>query len=124
MDNGLSIGDALALTKNNDDNGFLSGGNGVTATYDTQADIQRGFDTNQIINKLGVTNSGLCDGLYVMNTSVLNVFNGVSGGITELWHFLNNLNDVYRELAEICSDNMDECSMAKSNVKEVYQIFN
>jgi hypothetical protein len=41
----------------------------------------------------------------------------------ELGHFLNNLNDVYRELAEICSDNMDECSMAKSKVKEVYQMF-
>lgn len=80
MDNGLSIGDALALTKNNDDNdGFLSGGaggilaliivfillfggggawggygNGAVGTYATQADIQRGFDTNQIINKLDV----------------------------------------------------------------------
>lgn len=41
----------------------------------------------------------------------------------ELGHFLNNLNDVYRELAKICSDNMDECSMAKSKVKEVYQMF-
>lgn len=41
----------------------------------------------------------------------------------ELGHFLNNLNDVYRELAELCSDNMEECSMAKSKVKEVYQMF-
>lgn len=110
MDNGLSIGDALALTKNNDENGgFLSGGaggilaliivfillfgggsawggcgNGAVGTYATQADIQRGFDTNQIINKLDGISNGLCDGFYAMNTTMLNGFNGVSGGITEL----------------------------------------
>lgn len=110
MDNGLSIGDALALTKNNDDNGgFLSGsaggilaliivfillfgggsawggyGNGAVGTYATQADIQREFDTNQIINKLDGISNGLCDGFYAMNTTMLNGFNGVSGGITEL----------------------------------------
>lgn len=113
MDNGLSIGDALALTKNNDDNGFLSGGaggilaliivfillfgnggfwggNGAAANYATQADIQRGFDTNQIINKLDGINNGLCDGFYAMNTSMLNGFNGVSGGITELGYQMQN----------------------------------
>lgn len=36
----------------------------------TQADLQRGFDTNTIVNKLdGITN-GLCDGFYALNNSV------------------------------------------------------
>ena len=41
----------------------------------------------------------------------------------ELGHFLNNVNDVYRELAKICQDDMEECSMVKAKVKEVYQMF-
>lgn len=36
----------------------------------TQSDLQRGFDTNTIVNKLdGITN-GLCDGFYALNNSV------------------------------------------------------
>ena len=65
MDNGLSIGDAIALTKNNDDNGFLSGGNGITATYDTQDNIQRGFDTNQTI-KNSVSLITVCVMVYML----------------------------------------------------------
>lgn len=113
MDNGLGIGDALALTKNNDDNGFLGGGaggilaliivfillfgnggfwggNNATAEYATQADIQRGFDTDRILSKLdGITN-GLCDGFYAMNTSMLNGFNNVGGAVSELGYQVQN----------------------------------
>lgn len=113
MDNGLGIGDALALTKNNDDNGFLSGGaggilaliivfillfgnggfwggNNAAAEYATQADIQRGFDTDRILSKLdGITN-GLCDGFYAMNTSMLNGFNSVGSAVSELGYQVQN----------------------------------
>ena len=63
-------------------NGF--GGNGALGTYATQQDIQRGFDTNTIINKLdGITN-GLSDGFYAQNTTMLQGFNGVGSAIANL----------------------------------------
>jgi len=52
--------------------GLFGGRSGGTA-----GEIQRGFDTSGIVNKLDGINSGLCDGFYAMNTSMLNGFNGV-----------------------------------------------
>lgn len=34
----------------------------------TQADLQRGFDNQSVMNKLNGLESGLCDGFYAMNT--------------------------------------------------------
>lgn len=63
-------------------NGF--GGNGALGAYATQADLQRGFDTNTIINKLdGITN-GLSDGFYAVNTGMLQGFNGIGSSIANL----------------------------------------
>lgn len=54
-------------------NGGLFGNRGGGAS----GEIQRGFDTSAITNKLDGINSGLCDGFYAMNTGMLNGFNGV-----------------------------------------------
>ena len=45
--------------------------------YATQADIQRAFDTNSILQKLDGVTYGLSDGFYTMNTATLQGFNGV-----------------------------------------------
>lgn len=113
MENGLGVADVMALSR---DNGFLSGsggsilaliivfilifgngggygwgGNNVNGYYATQADIQRGFDTNTIVNKLDGISNGICslgyDQLGVMNginTNIMQSANGINGGITEL----------------------------------------
>ena len=47
----------------------------------TQADLQRGFDTQAIVGKLDGINNGLCDGFYAMNTGMLQGFNGVQQGL-------------------------------------------
>lgn len=52
--------------------GLFGGGRGGAA-----GEVQRGFDTSAIVNKLDGINSGLCDGFYAMNTGMLNGFNGV-----------------------------------------------
>lgn len=69
-------------------NGFGGGwGNsngGYASTLATQADIQRGFDTSNIISKLDGINNGLCDGFYAVNTSLLNGFHGVDNAICNL----------------------------------------
>lgn len=104
---GLSVADALALGRDNegmfDGNGswvfflfFLLawggnwggswGGNGMngTASAYTDSAIQRGFDNQAVINKLNGLESGLCDGFYAMNTSLLNGFNGTQQAINNV----------------------------------------
>ena len=56
---------------------------GALQGYSTQADIQRGFDTQAIVGKLdGITN-GLCDGFYAVNNSMLTGFNGINTNIMQ-----------------------------------------
>ena len=58
--------------------------------YATQADIQRAFDTNTIVQKLdGITN-GLSDGFYAMNTGMLGGFNGIQRDLCTGFHAVNN----------------------------------
>lgn len=64
-------------------NGFGWGNRGVGEAVATNADLQRGFDTQAIISKLDGLSNGLCDGFYAMNTGMLNGFNGVTGAVKE-----------------------------------------
>ena len=52
--------------------GFGGGGANVFG------EVQRGFDTTGINNKLNGLENGLCDGFYAQNTNLLNGFAGVS----------------------------------------------
>lgn len=54
-----------------------NGGNGFDAA------VQRGFDTNGIMNKLEGINSGLCDGFYAMNSSLLTGFGNTQTAIMQ-----------------------------------------
>lgn len=64
--------------------GFGNNGGGALQGYATQADIQRGFDTQSIVGKLdGITN-GVCDGFYAQNTALMNGFHGVDNAICNL----------------------------------------
>lgn len=69
-------------------NGFGFGGRGEGIA--TQADIQRGFDTNTIVNKLDGISNGLCQGFYAANTTMLEGFNGTQAGIANLGYQMQN----------------------------------
>lgn len=105
---GLSAGD-LALLKDNDGmfggngswvfflffllawggNGFGFGNRGGESVA-TNADLQRGFDTNSIINKLdGITN-GLCDSTYALNNSIKDGNFATQTGINNLGYEMQN----------------------------------
>lgn len=56
----------------------------------TNADLQRGFDTQSIIGKLDGINNGLCDGFYAMNTGMLNGFHGVDNALCNGFYSVNN----------------------------------
>lgn len=103
MNEGLSAGDILALTKNNEngmwDNPFiylvwlavLGGGNGLFGNRGdaavqgaiTRSDLFEGFNNQDVNGQLrGITN-GLCDGFYAINSGLKDGFYGTQGAIAE-----------------------------------------
>lgn len=98
------------------DNGFGNRNSSRNATA-TEADIQRGFDTQAVISKLdGITN-GLCDGFYAVNNGMLTGFNGIQMNMMQgnfgLQQALNanniaamqNANALQTQLADCCCQN-------------------
>ncbi len=102
-----TLADIKAVTDNDRDNGIFGGngliillffllmlgggfggfggfGNGVAANGAlTRAELQQGFDTQEITRKLdGITN-GLSDGFYAQNTTMLNGFAGVTAAVND-----------------------------------------
>ena len=64
--------------------------NGMAEAVATNADLQRGFDTQNIISKLDGINNGLCDGFYAVNTGMLNGFHGVDNALCSGFYSVNN----------------------------------
>lgn len=100
--------------------GWGNGNNGGATPYSTsavtQADLQRGFDTQSIVSKLdGITN-GLCDGFYAANTSMLTGFNGINTNIMQTGYGIQqainadtianmqNTNALQSQLANCCCE--------------------
>jgi hypothetical protein len=103
MNEGLSAGDILALTKNNEngmwDNPFiylvwlavLGGGNGLFGNRGdaavqgaiTRSDLFEGFNNQDVNGQLrGITN-GLADGFYAINSGLKDGFYGTQGALAE-----------------------------------------
>lgn len=92
------------------------GNNGREATA-TQADIQRGFDTQAVISKLDGISNGLCDGFYAVNNGMLTGFNGIQMNMMQgnfgLQQAINanniaamqNANALQTQLADCCCQN-------------------
>ena len=49
----------------------------------TRAEMQQGFDTQEITRKLDGINYGICDGFYAQNTTMLNGFAGVTAAVRD-----------------------------------------
>lgn len=89
-------------------NGFGGGYGGrgmVGESLATNADLQRGFDTQSIIGKLDGINNGLCDGFYTMNTGMLNGFNGVQRDLCSGFNGINqNINQSRFDAQQCCCE--------------------
>ena len=105
MNEGLTASDILAITRNNNEegmwnnpfiylvwlavlgNGGLFGNRGVgdaaVQGAITRSDLFEGFNTQDINGQLRGITSGICDGFYATNTSMLNGFNGLQGALAE-----------------------------------------
>lgn len=66
---------------------FFMGGRGQMGGGDsgalTRAEMQAGFDTQEITRKLDGLTQGLCDGFYAQNTTMLNGFAGVTAAVKD-----------------------------------------
>lgn len=129
-----SLADIAAVTGNNRNNGGFGdgngwwvliilfaifggwGGNGMNGgqgAYDTQAVVQRGFDTQAIISKLDGINSGICglgyDQLAQMNginTNIMQTGFGIQQAINaDTVANMQNTNALSRQLSECCCEN-------------------
>lgn len=67
-----------------------NGGGGYAATFATQADIQRGFDTSNIVNKLDGISNGICDGFYAQNGAIMSGFNTTNMALANGFHGVDN----------------------------------
>ena len=64
---------------------------------------QRGFDNQAVMNKLNGLESGLCDGFYAVNTSLLNGFNGTQQAINNVAVAgMQNTNALASQLSDCC----------------------
>ena len=130
---GLSVADALALQDRNNDG--LFGGNGMWVFFlffllawgnggwggwgnrgeqvATNADVQRGFDNQSVMNKLNGLENGLCDGFYAMNTGMLNGFHGVDNALC------SGFNSVVQNINQARFDSQQCCCETNRNIDAV-----
>lgn len=154
-----SLADIAAVTGNNRDDGFLggdgiwaiivfamifgwggfgngwgNGGNGGATPFATgaltQADLQRGFDTQAIVGKLdGITN-GICDGFYAANNNMLTGFNGINTNIMQTGYGIQqainadtianmqNTNALQSQLANCCCETREAIQGVNYNMAQ------
>ena len=104
MNEGLTAGDILALTKNNDEGGWMNNpfiylvwlallgnggifGGGRNAELQgavTRSDLFEGFNNQDVNGQLRGITSGICDGFYAINNGMKDGFYATQAGITEL----------------------------------------
>lgn len=138
--NGYSLSDIAALMGNRRDDGFLEGngivilllfflmigrwgnngwgGNGNMMTPAesgalTRAELQQGFDTNNVLRKLDGLANGLCDGFYAQNTTLLN-------GFSTLGQEINNNRFAAQQCC--CETNRNIDSVKAENYKNTCEI--
>lgn len=143
---GLSVADALALQDRNNDGMF--GGNGMWVFFlffllawgnggwggwgnrgeqvATNAEVQRGFDNQSVMNKLNGLENGLCDGFYAMNTGMLNGFHGVDSALCSGFNsVIQNINQARFDSQQCCCEtNRNIDAVRYENAKNTCDIVN
>ena len=111
-------------------NGWGNNGGGALQGYATQADIQRGFDTSNIVGKLDGISNGLCDGFYAQNTTLMNGFHGVDNAICNLGYqtqqgfnntnvaLMQGQNALQSQLADCCCQNREAISQIRHDMAQ------
>lgn len=111
MENGLSLSDIAAVTKNDDGGAFggnwlwfivlvlfVSGGRGFggfgggmpCGTPATTEDVTSAVNQQTLISKLDQQTYGLADSTYALNNAITNGFHGVQNGINGISHQISD----------------------------------
>lgn len=146
MDNGLSVADAMALTRNNENDGWFGGsgswvfflffllawGNGGWGGFGnngmqgalTRAELNEGLNNQSVISKLDGISNGLCDGFYAQNTTMLQGFNGVERSLCQGFNGVNsNINNIGYQIQNCCCEtNRNIDSIRYENAKNTCDI--
>ena len=77
-------------------------GGGFGGGANVFGEVQRGFDTTGINNKLNGLENGLCDGFYAVNTGMLNGFHGVDNALCSGFYSVNDAIQQSRFDAQKC----------------------
>lgn len=84
----------------------------------TQADLQRGFNTDTIISKLDGLSNGLCDGFYAMNTTAATNTANIQNAIQQAaMTNMQNTNALQSQISQNYCDNRLE-SLQNSNATQ------
>lgn len=99
---------------------FMNGGMGMWGNAAaqgalTRADIFDGFNYNQLENAVRGVQSGLCDGFYAQNTTMLNGFAGTTSAITDVGYRMQNC---------CCETNRNIDAVRAENYKNTCEITN
>lgn len=86
-------------------NGF--GGWGGNNGQLTEAAMQRGFDTNTIVNKLDGLANGLCDSTYALNNSIQQGDFGLQTAV------MQGFNATQAQLAQCCCENREAIAQVR-----------
>ena len=146
---GLSLGDAMALTDRKDDfggwfmwiialaiifgngNGFGFGGNRTGGFVDgtmTRDVVNSGFQYNQLDNGIRAVQNGLCDGFYALNNSVKDGAYALDSAIKECCCTTNrNVDSVKYEMSKgfcdvITANNLNTRDILENNNAGVQKI--
>jgi hypothetical protein len=110
-------------------NGWGNNGGGATpytTSAVTQADLQRGFDTQSIIGKLDGINNGLCDGFYAVqsgmngiNTNILQTGFGIQQAINaDTIANMQNTNALQAQIANCCCETREAIQGVNYNMAQ------
>ena len=144
---GLSVADAIALERGNDDNfggngmwmmmflffllawggggGFGFGNNAANQAL-TRSELCHDMNFQSMGNAVRGVQNGLCDGFYAMNTSMLNGFNGVQRDMCSGFNGINqNINQARFDVQNCCCEtNRNIDSVRYENAKNTCEIIN
>lgn len=109
--------------------GFGGSGSGLPTAHEsvaTASDLFEGFNNQDMNGQLRGITQGLCDGFYTMNTGMLNGFNSINAGISNLgyqvsqgfcgvdkglmnsdFHTQSGFNALGAQLAQCCCENRE-----------------
>ena len=104
--------------------GYNGGATPYATSAATQADLQRGFDTQSIVSKLDGLNNGLCDSTYALNNGMQTGFANVQQSLCQGFNGVNTamlqgFNGVERGQADLGYRLQDCCCQTQRAIDSV-----